>query len=129
MRALSFRNRLKEELAKAAAAEAADPWRLTLERARGKSATMASSALLRSCCSISLRSRNTVEEPALAGVWRSSWPNWGGWLCGSAVLRAAGIWSKFAGIAANQSVTHDQQVAPTDHVDLFLPTNSKKVKR
>ena len=36
MRALSFRDRLKEESAKAAAAEAADPWRLTLERVRGK---------------------------------------------------------------------------------------------
>ena len=36
MRALSFRNRLKEESAKAAAAEAADPWRVTLERVRGK---------------------------------------------------------------------------------------------
>ena len=36
MRALSFRDRLKEELAKVAAAESADPWRLRLERVRGK---------------------------------------------------------------------------------------------
>ena len=36
MRALSVRDRLKEESAKAAAAEAADPWRLRLERVRGK---------------------------------------------------------------------------------------------
>ena len=36
MRALSFRERMREETAKAAAAEAADPWRLTLERVRGK---------------------------------------------------------------------------------------------
>ena len=36
MRALSFRERLREEEAKAAAAEMADPWRLTLERVRGK---------------------------------------------------------------------------------------------
>ena len=36
MRALWFRDRLKEELAKAAAAESADPWRLRLERVRGK---------------------------------------------------------------------------------------------
>jgi hypothetical protein len=36
VRALSFRDRLKEEEAKAAAAEAADPWRLRLERVRGK---------------------------------------------------------------------------------------------
>jgi hypothetical protein len=36
MRALTFRERLREEAAKAAAAEAADPWRLKLERVRGK---------------------------------------------------------------------------------------------
>ena len=36
MRALRFRDRLKEEEAKAAAAESADPWRLILERVRGK---------------------------------------------------------------------------------------------
>jgi hypothetical protein len=36
VRALTFRERLREEEAKAAAAEAADPWRLTLERVRGK---------------------------------------------------------------------------------------------
>jgi hypothetical protein len=35
MRALTFRERMREEEAKAAAAEAADPWRLTLERVRG----------------------------------------------------------------------------------------------
>ena len=36
MRALTFLGRLRGEKAKAAAAESADPWRLTLERARGK---------------------------------------------------------------------------------------------
>ena len=36
MRALTFRERLREEAAKAAAAEPVDPWRLTLERVRGK---------------------------------------------------------------------------------------------
>src|SRR5215471_13464478 len=36
MRALSFRERMREEAAKAAAIESADPWRLTLERVRGK---------------------------------------------------------------------------------------------
>ena len=36
MRALTFRERMREEAAKSAAAEAADPWRLTLERVRGK---------------------------------------------------------------------------------------------
>ena len=36
MRALTFWERMREEAAKAAAAESADPWRLTLERVRGK---------------------------------------------------------------------------------------------
>ncbi len=36
MRALSFRERMREEAAKSAAAEAADPWRVTMERVRGK---------------------------------------------------------------------------------------------
>src|SRR4029077_4424932 len=36
MRALMFRERMREEAAKAATAESADPWRLTLERVRGK---------------------------------------------------------------------------------------------
>ena len=36
MRALTFRDRMREEAAKAAAVETADPWRLTLERVRGK---------------------------------------------------------------------------------------------
>jgi hypothetical protein len=36
MRPLTFRERLRDEAAKAAAAEKADPWRLTLERVRGK---------------------------------------------------------------------------------------------
>jgi len=36
MRALTIRGRLREEEAKAAAAEVADPWRFALERVRGK---------------------------------------------------------------------------------------------
>src|SRR5215472_8643022 len=36
MRPLTFRERLQEEAAKAAAAEIVDPWRLTLARVRGK---------------------------------------------------------------------------------------------
>jgi hypothetical protein len=36
MRALTFRERMREEAAKSAAAQTADPWRLTLERVRGK---------------------------------------------------------------------------------------------
>ena len=36
MRALTFRERMREEAAKAAAAGHVDPWRLRLERVRGK---------------------------------------------------------------------------------------------
>ena len=36
MRALTFRERMQKEGAKAAAVESADPWRLTLEPVRGK---------------------------------------------------------------------------------------------
>ena len=36
MRALTFRERLREEAAKSVAAESADPWRLALARVRGK---------------------------------------------------------------------------------------------
>jgi hypothetical protein len=36
MRALSFRDRMREEAAKSATAENTDPWRLRLERVRGK---------------------------------------------------------------------------------------------
>ena len=36
MRSLTFRERMREQAAKSAAAETADPWRLTLERVRGK---------------------------------------------------------------------------------------------
>ena len=36
MRSLTFRDRIRDQAAKAAAAETADPWRLTLERVRGK---------------------------------------------------------------------------------------------
>ena len=36
MRALTFRERLRDEAAKAAEAETADPWQLRLERVRGK---------------------------------------------------------------------------------------------
>jgi hypothetical protein len=36
MRAVTFRDRMREEAAKVAAAESADPWRLALERVHGK---------------------------------------------------------------------------------------------
>ena len=36
MRSLTFRERVQEEAAKSAVAEPVDPWRLTLERVRGK---------------------------------------------------------------------------------------------
>ena len=36
MRALTFRDRMREEAAKSGAPQAVDPWRLTLERVRGR---------------------------------------------------------------------------------------------
>jgi hypothetical protein len=36
MRALTFRQKMKDEAAKSVAGESVDPWRLTLERVRGK---------------------------------------------------------------------------------------------
>ena len=36
MRALSFRERMREDAARSAAVQTADPWRLRLERVRGK---------------------------------------------------------------------------------------------
>ena len=36
MRAVTFRERMREQAAKAAAAETVDPWRVRLERIRGK---------------------------------------------------------------------------------------------
>ena len=36
MRSLTFRDRMQGEATKAAAAETADPWRLVVERLRGK---------------------------------------------------------------------------------------------
>ena len=45
------------------------------------------------------------------------------------LTRGGGILNKCAGTPVNRSVTHNQQVASADYVDLFLPTNSKKVKR
>jgi hypothetical protein len=53
------------------AARSADPWRLPLERVHGKIAMTESSALPRSCCLISSKCRNAVEEPAHAGAWRN----------------------------------------------------------
>ena len=46
-------------------------------------------------------------------------------------LTREAIWSKCAVTAASRSTTPDlhQRVASADHVDLFLSTNSKKVKR
>ena len=72
MRALTFRDRMREEAAKAAAAETADPWRLTLERVRGKvdSLTVWSASAVRRCW-ISLRSRNAIGLlPLFEGLQR-----------------------------------------------------------
>ena len=98
-------------------------------RARQNRDGMASSASARSCCSISLKSRNAIEDAGTCRRLAKLMAELGWMAVRVRGLTRGGIWNKFAGIAANQSVTHDQQVAPTDHVDLFLPTNSKKVKR
>ena len=130
MRALSFRDRMREEAAKAAAAETADPWQLRLERVRGKvdffdHLERVSSQTLLDLLEVLQRNRTPARFVVLQRLWRSL----AGRPCGSAALPAAAILNKCAGTAVNRSVTHNQQVASADHVDLFLPTNSKKVKR
>ena len=65
MRALSFRDRMREETEKAAAAEAADPWRLTLERVRGKVDFFDRLERISSQTLLDLlRSRNATGRPA-----------------------------------------------------------------
>ena len=65
MRALTFRGRLREEAAKVAAAESADPWRLRLERVRGKVDFFDgwSASAVRRCWTF-LKSRNAIGLPA-----------------------------------------------------------------
>ena len=85
MRALSFREKMREEAAKAAAAEAADSWKLTLERVRGKvdffDRLERISSLLKSRSVIGLRAHFVV----LQRLWRSL----AGRQYGSAALPAA----------------------------------------
>ncbi len=112
MRALSFRDRMGEEAAKAAAAEAADPWRLPLERVRGKvdffdRLERISSQTLLDLLEVPQRNRTAGSFSVLQRSWRS----WAGWQFGSAALPAAAILNKLAGTAVNRSVTPDQQVA------------------
>ena len=71
MRALTFRERLREEKAKSAAAESADPWRLTLERVRGKVDFFDRLERISSQTLLDLlRSRNATGPRARFGVWR-----------------------------------------------------------
>ena len=80
MRALTFRERLREEAAKAAAAEPVDPWRLTLERVRGKVDFYDRLERISSHCSIFLRSLNAGSRACFDGLDRS-WPNSAGRRC------------------------------------------------
>ena len=74
---------------------------------------MASSALPRSCCWISLRSLSAIEEPARAAVLRSLWLSSGGWLCGSGGLLKGATWSKFAVMHAGSTRTETKIVGET----------------
>ena len=67
---MSFMTRLHEAQANSKA-RTADPGDCRWNGCTVRSATMASSELLRSCCSISSRCRNAAEEPARAAVSRS----------------------------------------------------------
>ena len=69
MRALTFRERLREEAAKVAAAESADPWRLALARVRGKVDFFDRLERISSVrrCWIFLRSRNAIGPRAPIG--------------------------------------------------------------
>ena len=84
MRALTFRERLREEAAKAAAAETADPWRLALERVRGKVdffdrlERISSQTLLDF-----LKSHNATGLRAPPTLGESDGLNWAGRRCGS----------------------------------------------
>ena len=106
----TFVERLRQAEAKSAAAEIVDPWRLTLERVHGKigddGIERITTQLLFDILEVPQRSRGAgaCRRPAKLR------PSSGGWLCGSEGSRAAAIWSKFAGTAANRSATPDQQV-------------------
>ena len=75
MRALTFRERMREEAARLAAVENTDPWRLTLERVRGKIDffdRLAATSAARHCW-IFLRSHNATGPRARFGGWQRSW--------------------------------------------------------
>ena len=77
MRALSFREKMREEAAKAAAAESTDPWRLTLERVRGKvdfydKLERISSQTLLDLVEVPQRNRTGAHSGGCAELWQSS---------------------------------------------------------
>ena len=81
------------------AARSAEPWRLRLERVRGKigddGVERITTQLLFDILEVPQRSRGAGACRRL----RSLWPNSGGWLCGSEGSHAAAIWSRCAGTA------------------------------
>ena len=92
MRALTFRERLREEAAKAAAAETADPWRLYLERVRGKidffdRLERISSQMLLDLLEVPQRNRNAGTYRRLA---RGGGSNWVGRQLGCGILTRGG---------------------------------------
>ena len=119
-----FMERLRRAEAKYAAAEIVDPWRLPLERVHGKigddGIERITTQLLFDILEVPQHSRGA----GAAGAWRSLWPSLGGWRCVSGGSRAAVIWSKFAGTAANRSVRPDRRVATAAWVGQSMPTNT-----
>ena len=82
MRALSFRERMREEAAKSAAAESADPWRLRLERVRGKLDFY--DRLERIGSQTLLDLLEVPQRNRTAGTFRRLWKGYGGaWMDGS----------------------------------------------
>ena len=80
MRALTFRERLREEAAKSAAAETADPWRLSGCAARSTFMT-ALSGSARRCCWTYLKCHNAIALLARLDDTQKSWLSWAGQRC------------------------------------------------
>ena len=67
---MAYLTKLHEAEAEMAAPNS-DPWRLRLERVRGKAGDDGIERVTTQSCSISLMFPNAVEEPGRADVWRS----------------------------------------------------------
>jgi hypothetical protein len=77
---------MREEEAKAAAAEAADPWRLPLERVRGKIDVFDNQERVSSQTLLDRsKSHNVTAPQALTGAWRKLWLNSAGPRCACAI--------------------------------------------